>query len=74
MPDSSVRVTTHQMRLVELQFGTSIEDLLLDLRCQGLNVGAIAERIGVPYATARRWLARYGLDDASLIRRALEVA
>jgi transposase len=56
------------------QVGISIEDLLRDLRGQGLNVGAIAQRIDVPYATARRWLARYGLDDASLIRRALEVA
>jgi hypothetical protein len=59
------------MRLVEFRFGASIEDLLRTLRSEGLNVGGIAERIGVPHATARRWLTWYGLDDASLIRRAL---
>ena len=61
------------MRLVELRFAVSIEDLLRNLRGQGLNVGETADRIGVPYGTARRWLERYGLDDASLIRIALEV-
>ena len=59
------------MRLVELRFGSSVPDLLRQLRTAGLNAGQVAERLEIPYSTAHRWLVRYDLDDASLVRRAL---
>jgi hypothetical protein len=59
------------MRLVELRFGSSVPDLLRQLRTEGLNAGQVAERLDVPYGTLHRWLIRFELDDSSLIRRAL---
>lgn len=61
------------MRLVELRFGCSVPDLLRLLRVEGLNAGEVAERLDVPYSTLHRWLVRFELNDASLIRRALHV-
>ncbi len=72
MPNYAERQLTHQMRLVELRFGTPVPDLLRDLRTDGLNVGQVADRLDVPYSTLRRWLVRFDLNDASLIRRALK--
>ena len=59
------------MRLIELRFGSPVPDLLRQLRTDGLNVGEVADRLEVPYSTVRRWLVRFDLNDASLIRRAL---
>ena len=46
-------------------------DLLRDLRAQGLATTDIADRLEVPPGTIYRWLVLFGLDDASLIRKAL---
>lgn len=60
------------MRLVELTHGGApIDALLTDLRKEGLTAAEIARRVGVPYGTVHRWLARFGLDDGTLINRAL---
>jgi Homeodomain-like domain len=72
MPNYAERRSTPQMRLVELRFGSSVPDLLRELRVEGLNVGEVAERLDVPYSTLRRWLVRFELNDASLIRKALQ--
>jgi hypothetical protein len=71
MPNYAERRLTHQMRLVELRFGSSVPDLLRQLRNQGLNAGQIAERLEIPYSTVHRWLVKFDLNDASLVRRAL---
>ena len=47
------------------------QDLVQLLARAELNVGEIAERVEVPYGTVHRWLTRFGLDDAALIRKAL---
>jgi DNA-binding IclR family transcriptional regulator len=60
------------MRLVEHRFGRSIDDLLRALRVGGATEGEIAAQIGVPAGTVHRWLVRFELDDASLIRKALQ--
>jgi hypothetical protein len=60
------------MRLVELRLGQPIRDLLRGLRTNGASVGDMSERLGVPSGTVYRWLVRFELDDASLIRKALE--
>src|SRR6266700_615127 len=71
MPHYAERRLTHQMRVVELRFGTSVPILLRELRIEGLNGVQVAGRLDIPYGTLRRWLVRFGLDDASLIRRGL---
>lgn len=71
MPNYAERRPTHQMRLVELRFGSSVPDLLRQLRTEGLNAGQVAERLDIPYSTLRRWLVRFDLNDSSLIARAL---
>jgi hypothetical protein len=71
MPNYAERRATHQMRLVELRFGSSLPDLLQQLRTEGLNTGQVAARLDVPPSTVHRWLVRFGLNDASLVRRAL---
>jgi DNA-binding IclR family transcriptional regulator len=63
---------THQMRLIELRFGSSVPELLRQLRMEGLNTGQVAERLDIPYSTVHRWMVRFDLNDASLIRRALQ--
>jgi len=72
MPNYAERRLTPQMRLVELRFGSSVPDLLRQLRAEGLNTGQVANRIDVPYSTLRRWLVRFDLNDASLIRTGLQ--
>lgn len=62
---------THQMRVVELRFGSSVPDLLRQLRTEGLNACQVAARLDVPPSTVHRWLVRFDLNDASLIQRAL---
>jgi transposase len=59
------------MRLVELTQGAPIEAVLKDLRKEGLSTADIARKVGVPYGTVYRWLARFGLDDSTLIRQGL---
>jgi hypothetical protein len=59
------------MRLVELTQDAPIESVLMELRKEGLNTAEIGRRVGVPYGTVYRWLALFGLDDATLIRRGL---
>jgi len=74
MPNYAERRVTHQMRVVELRFGASVPGLLRRLRAEGLNGVQVARRLDIPTGTARRWLVRFGLDDASLIRSALRAA
>ena len=59
------------MRLVEITHGAPVEALLKQLRQEGLSKAEIARRVGVPYGTVYRWLARFGLDDGTLIRKGL---
>ncbi len=73
MAKSTERRLTHQMRLVELRVGESLPELLRQCREQGMSARAIGERLGVAPGTVQRWLARFDLDDASLIRKALQV-
>jgi hypothetical protein len=74
MPNYAERRLTHQMRLVELRFGASIAELMRRLRREGLNAVQVADRLDIPYGTLHRWLVRFELNDASLIRRALEAS
>jgi hypothetical protein len=59
--------------LVELQFGAPLPTVLRRLRGQGLSARAVAARVEVSYRTVHRWLADFGLDDATLIQTALAV-
>ena len=71
MPNYAERRLTHQMRLVELRFGSPVPDLLRRLRTEGLNAGQVARRLDIPHSTVQRWLVRFDLNDTSLIRSAL---
>jgi DNA-binding IclR family transcriptional regulator len=71
MPNYAERRLTPQMQLVELRFGSSLPDLLRQLRTDGLNAVQVADRLDIPRGTVHRWLVRFDLNDASLVRRAL---
>ncbi len=61
------------MRLVELRAGEALPDLLRRCREDAMTARAIGERLGVAPGTVQRWLVRFDLDDASLIRKALQL-
>ncbi|TMC08258.1 MAG: helix-turn-helix domain-containing protein [Chloroflexi bacterium] len=71
MKNLTERRRTPQMRLVEVTHGTPVDALLRQLRREGLSKAEIARRVGVPYGTVYRWLAQFGLDDGTLIRKGL---
>jgi hypothetical protein len=71
MTNHAERRLTHQMRVVELRFGSPVPLLLHQLRREGLRASEVARWLDLPYGTVHRWLVRFGLDDASLVRRAL---
>jgi hypothetical protein len=57
--------------LVELEFGAPLPTVLRGLRQEGLSTTGVAGRLRLSYRTVRRWLVDCGLDDATLIRKAL---
>jgi hypothetical protein len=58
-------------RLVELEFGAPLPAVLRGLRQEGLSTAGVAGRLRLSYRTVSRWLVDFGLDDATLIRKAL---
>jgi hypothetical protein len=60
------------MQLIELRVGEPLRDVLWRCRESGMSARAIGERLDVPPGTIQRWLVRFHLDDASLIRKALQ--
>jgi hypothetical protein len=71
MANFTKRRLTHQMQLVELRIGQPLPLQLRRCREDGLTARAIGLQLGVAAGTIRRWLVRFQLDDASLIRKAL---